>query len=399
MSDLLVKTTKTEPNQKNKENSLVQSKNTKSPSKEHKGFKAKLLKASEKLSVTKLTKRDLKGDKEKVSLLTQKNKKEKKQSIKTELLNDTGKKKEKENSKTLEEESTKLIKIFLPEDTFSKQDKKSANGEAEKTSNIEMNTKSFLLNKNERDVKNKKEALLTKYGGYRKVSKKVKLVVQDKRSVESSKNIKVSTDKSHSTKFSKPHIQTPKNISSSSQQEEAHDIEIELHNDLVDGNEISVEGSGKKIEVSSSKQFATVLKDRLDKSTNNQIVDQAKFVLKDGNAGEIKLILKPESLGRVRIQIDMHEKNIVGKIFVENNIVKQVFEDNMSSLNRSFNSAGYQTSIDVEVGGQGQKQYQPQEDRSSRKLNKLHITDIGNSVPETLKSGREIGESLINLMA
>lgn len=89
----------------------------------------------------------------------------------------------------------------------------------------------------------------------------------------------------------------------------------------------------------------------LKESGNDQIVKKASFILKDNNQGEIKLILKPESLGRVKIQLNMNENNLVGKIIVENSKVGQIFENNLNDLSRSFEEAGISSSsIEVSVG-------------------------------------------------
>jgi flagellar hook-length control protein FliK len=91
-------------------------------------------------------------------------------------------------------------------------------------------------------------------------------------------------------------------------------------------------------------------------SANGEIVKQAGIILKNNNSGEIRLVLKPEKLGNVRIKLNLQDNNIVGKIIVENINVKEVFEHNLESLHRAFRQEGFQSSgLEVSVGGGEQK--------------------------------------------
>ncbi len=98
----------------------------------------------------------------------------------------------------------------------------------------------------------------------------------------------------------------------------------------------------------------TVLLNELHDTLNDKIVKQSNIILKDGDAGEIRLILKPESLGKVRIRLHMDENNLSGKIFVDSAAVKEVFEQNMFRLERAFSENGFSMgSLDVSVGDKG----------------------------------------------
>ncbi|RKX91870.1 MAG: hypothetical protein DRP59_06785 [Spirochaetes bacterium] len=98
----------------------------------------------------------------------------------------------------------------------------------------------------------------------------------------------------------------------------------------------------------------TVLLNELHDTLNDKIVKQSSIILKDGDAGEIRLILKPESLGKVRIRLHMDENNLSGKIFVDNAAVKEIFEQNMFRLERAFSENGFSMgSLDVSVGDKG----------------------------------------------
>lgn len=103
--------------------------------------------------------------------------------------------------------------------------------------------------------------------------------------------------------------------------------------------------------------FQNMLFDNLKENGNADIVKNARFILKDSGTGEIRLIMKPESLGYVRIMLTLEDNNIAGKIIVDNKSVKEVFENNMENLVRSFKENGFaEASLDVSVGiGVGNK--------------------------------------------
>lgn len=93
---------------------------------------------------------------------------------------------------------------------------------------------------------------------------------------------------------------------------------------------------------------------QLEESINNKIVKQTSVILKDDNSGEIKLILKPEALGKVRIRLSLNDNRIVGQIIVENVSVKEIFEQNLQNLERAFKENGFDIAgMNVSVGGNG----------------------------------------------
>ena len=91
---------------------------------------------------------------------------------------------------------------------------------------------------------------------------------------------------------------------------------------------------------------------QLEESINSKIVKQSSVILKNSGAGEIKLILKPEQLGKVRIKLNMQDNRISGNIIVDNASVKEIFENNLQNLERAFRENGFDTAaLNVSVGG------------------------------------------------
>lgn len=114
--------------------------------------------------------------------------------------------------------------------------------------------------------------------------------------------------------------------------------------------EISAEGEGGKSQAPVMKEAASLLKQQLKDFGNNDIVKQSRFILKDNNIGEIKLILKPESLGQVRINLNLSENSLAGQIIVENNSVKEIFQENISQLSKALEDEGFDSAkLDVSL--------------------------------------------------
>jgi len=93
----------------------------------------------------------------------------------------------------------------------------------------------------------------------------------------------------------------------------------------------------------------------LRESFNNQVVRQSGIILRNNNQGEIRLVLKPEHLGRVRLRIQLDDNRLTGRIFVDSALVKESFEQNLSSMYRAFKSSGFEAyGFEVLVdGGEG----------------------------------------------
>lgn len=92
---------------------------------------------------------------------------------------------------------------------------------------------------------------------------------------------------------------------------------------------------------------------QLRQNAQSDIVRQARFMFRNANSGEIRLILKPEHLGQVRIQLQLQDNHIAGRIIVENSNVRDAFEENMQDLQKAFRDQGMETgSLEVSVGQQ-----------------------------------------------
>jgi hypothetical protein len=88
-----------------------------------------------------------------------------------------------------------------------------------------------------------------------------------------------------------------------------------------------------------------------------EVVRHTGIIVRDGGDGEIRLILKPETLGNVRIRITINNNSVEGRIVVENNSVKELFDASLDNLKASLRQEGFQSaSLEVSVGNQRTRQ-------------------------------------------
>ncbi|MDR3170762.1 MAG: flagellar hook-length control protein FliK [Treponema sp.] len=106
--------------------------------------------------------------------------------------------------------------------------------------------------------------------------------------------------------------------------------------------------------------FEDILARELHENLNGDIVRQASVVLRDDGAGTIRLSLRPESLGSVKIRLEMAENKITGHIIVESEEALRAFEREVHSLEQAFRDSGFgETSLDTALasgtgtGGEG----------------------------------------------
>lgn len=119
--------------------------------------------------------------------------------------------------------------------------------------------------------------------------------------------------------------------------------------DLMARLEGTQSGGEQRVATNPTANAAHQLARRLNGELGDSIVRQAQVIMKDSDAGEIRLIIRPPELGRVRIQLQMDQGHIAGRILVDNQNVRQAIEQNLASLQRAFAEAGLEMG-ELEVG-------------------------------------------------
>ena len=101
-------------------------------------------------------------------------------------------------------------------------------------------------------------------------------------------------------------------------------------------------------EAKSSGALENLLARELHQSFNGDIVRHASMALRDGGEGTIKIALKPESLGNVKIALELSDNKITGKIYVESEEALNAFRREIASLEQAFKDSGF-TAADLNL--------------------------------------------------
>lgn len=101
-------------------------------------------------------------------------------------------------------------------------------------------------------------------------------------------------------------------------------------------------------------QSTASLRQALRDQVNGEIVRSARLIVRGQDQGEIRLNLRPEQMGSVRISLQMQDGHIAGRIIVDNQSVRDVFEQNLSALQKAFAESGLEASgLEVSVADSG----------------------------------------------
>jgi hypothetical protein len=110
------------------------------------------------------------------------------------------------------------------------------------------------------------------------------------------------------------------------------------------GNSGGLKGSG----------LEDALARELRENLNTDIVKQASILVRNQQEGTIRLTLRPESLGNVKIRLEMAENKITGHIIVESSEAFKAFERELPVLEKAFRDSGFsETNLDMSMAHDG----------------------------------------------
>lgn len=119
---------------------------------------------------------------------------------------------------------------------------------------------------------------------------------------------------------------------------------------------------------SASSNFQAMLQNQIQANADS-FVRAGNIVLRNNDVGEIKLILHPESLGNVKIDLHLKDNTISGKIIVQTQEAFEAFKESAENLKQAFISSGFEASgFDLSFAGerQGGNQFYENENQQSK---------------------------------
>jgi len=100
----------------------------------------------------------------------------------------------------------------------------------------------------------------------------------------------------------------------------------------------------------------------LHQNFNGDIVRHASMILRNGGEGIIRIALHPETLGNVKIHLEMAENKITGVIFVESEEALNAFRREIAALEQAFKDSGFaEASLDLSFTADGAGTQEPEE--------------------------------------
>ena len=167
------------------------------------------------------------------------------------------------------------------------------------------------------------------------------------------------------------------------------EMNVELSSQNVTSNILS---SDSQTASADGSNFQAMLQNQIQENAG-ELVKAGNIVLKDNNVGQIKLILHPEQLGNVKIDLQVKDNNISGRIIVQTQEAFEAFKQSAENLREAFVAGGYETAgFDLSFAGQnnGQNEQTPNQDNQSRNFYRAFAYE--GSVTDDYNDFEEISE-------
>ncbi len=147
-----------------------------------------------------------------------------------------------------------------------------------------------------------------------------------------------------------------------------------------------------------SRSAAAELARRLDGQAGSDIVKQVRVVMNRADAGDIRINLRPDNLGNVRVRLHLEENRLTGRIFVESAAARDAFRSALDGLQTKlvesgFGAADLELSFDDSGGS-----FQMNQDKRRNHGNLVEAVRDFESMSVTTKID-SAGDGRVNLMA
>ena len=153
----------------------------------------------------------------------------------------------------------------------------------------------------------------------------------------------------------------------------------------------------------SAHAFEDLLARELHQNFNNDIVRHASMILRDEGKGMIRLALKPDNLGNVKICLEMAENKITGQIIVESEEALRAFQREIHSLEQAFKESGFQdANLEMSLAANSSGAEEFEQEAQARTLLSLFAAatryDSGEQAEGFFTGTFERGQTTINLL-
>ena len=91
----------------------------------------------------------------------------------------------------------------------------------------------------------------------------------------------------------------------------------------------------------SGSNFQAMLNQQVEQNVP-EFVKAGNIVLRDNKSGSINMVLKPESLGNIKINLELSDKVITGQIVVQSQEAYDAMKENIDSLKQAFEKSGFE---------------------------------------------------------
>lgn len=232
-------------------------------------------------------------------------------------------------NKKSEDEKSELNLQNIPEDV-------SENAFVLSSENLKVSNEDSKLNFSDIDFdeiseNDETESLELKSAKTFSLDKDKKILVKDFRTENSdeTKNVELKKDEKSTLKISEIRYDGKNSA------EITMDVQSNVQQNLTSSTDQTASSNGSN--------FQAMLQNQIQQNAS-EIVKAGTIVLKDNNVGQIKLILHPESLGNVKIDLNLNDKNISGRIVVSSQEAFNAFKESAESLKQAFSQSGFNAS-------------------------------------------------------